>query len=174
VAEVAIPLPLTTGEPTLTTIRRRRRSVSGQAREVELQLTLRPIPRFRFEQTYIYSSLKTDTANVFNNPIMRWKLNYQFTRELSLRAILDYEAVLPNTALVDLEKEKLFTADILLTYLLNPSTALYVGYTDGYENLELTATAPRELRRTDSSLNSTGRQVFVRVELLMALLVNDG
>ncbi|MGH7451426.1 MAG: DUF5916 domain-containing protein, partial [bacterium] len=151
----------------------------GKAMEGELQLTLRPTPRFRFDQAYIYSRLSTrknsqlpgsaSSSSIFNNPIMRWKLNYQFTRALSLRAILDYEAVLPNTALVDLEKEKRFAADILLTYLLNPTTALYVGYTDGYENLELIpprGTKPRELRRTNSPFNSTGRQVFVKASYL--------
>jgi hypothetical protein len=155
----------------------------AKAWEAEIQLTLRPTPRFRFEQTYIYSNLTTSknsklpgnftsASSVFNNPIVRWKLNYQFTRELSLRAIVDYEAVLPNSALVDLEKEKRFASDVLLTYLLNPGTALHVGYTDGYENLELIpphGMNPRELRRTDSPFNSTGRQFFVKASYLWRL-----
>jgi hypothetical protein len=149
----------------------------GKAREAKLLVTLRPTPRFRFEQTYIYGSLRTSTvsplaeafmasSSVFNNPIARWKLNYQFTRELSVRAILDYEAVLPNPALVDLEREKRFAADVLVTYMLNPSTALYVGYTDGYENVALTATEQRELMRTNSPFNSIGRQLFLKASYL--------
>jgi hypothetical protein len=148
----------------------------GKAREAKFQMTLRPTPRFRFEQTYIYGSLSTSrssalpgmfaaSASVFNNPIARWKLNYQFTRELSLRAILDYEAVLPNTSLVDLEREKRFAADVLVTYLLNPNTALYLGYIDGYENLAL-AEGQSELSRTNSPFNSTGRQLFLKASYL--------
>ncbi|MGH7490820.1 MAG: DUF5916 domain-containing protein [bacterium] len=149
----------------------------GKAREAKFQLTLRPTPRFRFEQTCIYGSLKTSinprlgeafaaASSVFNNPIARWKLTYQFTRELSVRAILDYEAVLPNPALVDLEREKRFAADILFTYMLNPNTALYVGYIDGYENLALTAAEQSELYRTNSPFNSTGRQFFLKASYL--------
>jgi hypothetical protein len=146
------------------------------AAEGELQLTLRPTPRFRFDQTFIYSSLRTNrrsivpevpsSSAVFNNPIWRWKVNYQFTRALSLRAIVDYEAVRPNTALVDLEDEKRFAADILLTYLLNPGTALHLGYTDNYENIDLMDTMPRSLRRVRSPFNSTGRQVFFKLSYL--------
>ena len=40
----------------------------------------------------------------------------------------------PNTALVDLERERRFNADVLFTYMVNPWTAVYVGYTDAYEN----------------------------------------
>jgi hypothetical protein len=148
----------------------------ARATEAELQLTLRPTPRFRFDQAYIYSRLTTGNnpglpggasgANVFENPILRWKLNYQFTRALSLRAIVDYEAVLPNPSLVDLEKEKRFAADVLLTYLVNPGTAVHVGYTDNYENLYLPPTSGAGLRRVNSPFHSTGRQFFFKVSYL--------
>lgn len=141
------------------------------AKEVEgqTQLTLRPTPRVRFDQTYIYNRLGThrNSQTVFNNHIARWKLNYQFTRALSLRAILDYEAVLPNTSLVDLDYEKRFTTDLLLTYLVNPGTVVYVGYTDGYENLALVPDSPARLRRTISLFGSTGRQLFIKVSYLL-------
>jgi hypothetical protein len=58
---------------------------------------------------------------------MRSKINYQFTRELSLRAILDYDAVLPNESLIAADRAKRFNADFLVTYLVHPGTALYAG-----------------------------------------------
>lgn len=141
-----------------------------------LGLTLRPTTRFRIDQTYLYSRLGTRPdsappgtplgASIFNNHLLRSKLNYQFNRELSLRAILDYNAVLPNTSLVSLERTKRFTADFLLTYLLNPGTAFYVGYTDGYENLALLPTLPPTLGRTISPATSTGRNFFVKMSYL--------
>jgi hypothetical protein len=143
--------------------------------EGELQLTLRPTPRFRLDQLFIFSHLKTEQpfphlntpagATVYDNPILRSNLTYQFTRALSLRAILDYESILPNQVLVDLEKEKRFAADILLTYLVNPWTAIYLGYTDNYENLLLEGEPPT-VRRGPRNLQSVGRQVFFKVSYL--------
>ena len=107
------------------------------------------------------------STRIFENPIARWKLNYQFTRALSLRFIVDYQSVLPDTALVELEREKHLAGDLLATYLLNPGTALYVGYTDRRENLALDAITPPRLRRTDDLSTSTGRQFFVKVSYLV-------
>ncbi len=144
--------------------------------EGELQLRFRPTSQFSFEQTYIYNRLRTRdglgpqdapaSTSIFNNHILRSKVNYQFTRELSLRAILDYEAVLPNTDLIDLEREKRLNADLLLTYLLNPGTALHVGYADGYENLRLDPTNSL-FRRGGAPTTSVGRQFFVKMSYLL-------
>ncbi len=139
--------------------------------------TLRPSSRFAFDETYIYNRLATrkdhlpdgdvKPAVIFNNHILRSRINYQFSRALSLRAIFDYNSVLPNERLVALERDKRFTADFLMTYLVNPGTALHVGYTDGYQNLALAPTAPPSLIRTGAPVNSTGRQVFVKVSYLL-------
>ncbi len=63
------------------------------------------------------------------------KMNYQFTRFLALRTVLDYDSVLPNASLVSLVNNKLIGTDVLLTYLLHPGTAVYAGYSDAYENV---------------------------------------
>ncbi len=153
-----------------------------------LGLTVRLVPRIRFDQTYIYTRLGTRAGStpagfssgmsIFNNHILRSKLNYQFNRELSLRAILDYNATLANPSLLDLQSAlggfpggspvptKRFTADFLLTYLLHPGTALYVGYTDRKENLGLDPSSPPLLRRIRSPSTATGRQFFVKLSYL--------
>ena len=141
--------------------------------------TLRPRPRLRFDQTYIYSRLGAREGStpagffpgtaIFNNHIVRSKLNVQFTRALSVRAILDYNSVLPNPQLVQLSRAKSLRGDVLFTYLLHPGTALYVGYSDLYENLEIdpVSAAPlRTLRRTTSPNNPTGRLFFVKLSYL--------
>ena len=102
-----------------------------------LGLTFRPRPRLRLDESYIYSRLgaarewlpdpTVEPGAIFNNHILRSKVNYQFSRELSLRAIFDYNGVLPNASLVSLDRSKRLGADVLLTYLLHPGTALYVG-----------------------------------------------
>jgi Domain of unknown function (DUF5916) len=159
----------------------------ASSRDAQFGFTLRPTPRFRFDQTYIYERLGTlagstlpgtaPGASVFNNHLLRSKFNYQFTRELSLRTILDYNAVLANQDLVDLDTaftstipgvivpSKHFTADFLLTYLLHPGTAVYVGYTDNYENLNINPVG-NSIIRTGSPTIPTGRQFFVKASYL--------
>jgi hypothetical protein len=138
--------------------------------------TVRPRPQLRIDQTYLYSRLGAEkewlpagvaptSGAIFNDHILRTKANYQFSRSLSLRAIVDYHGVLPNTSLVSLEKNKRVGADLLLTYLLHPGTALYAGYSDGYENVAWNA-GTNTLQRRDFPGTSTGRQVFVKVSYL--------
>ena len=73
-------------------------------------VTVLPTPALRWEQSYIYNGLKVreDDAgkglvkgtSIFNNHILRSKVNDQFTTPLSLRFIFDYESVSPNSSLV--------------------------------------------------------------------------
>jgi hypothetical protein len=151
----------------------------ANARSARFGLTLRPMPRLRVDETYLYSRLATRNGStpagfapdtpIFNNHIWRSKLNYQFTKELSVRAILDYNSVLPNSQLVALGRTKSLKADVLLTYLLNPGTALYIGYSDLYENLEVdpfSAAPLRILSPTGAPNHSTGRQIFIKLSYL--------
>jgi hypothetical protein len=130
-------------------------------------VTFRPLARLLLDQTYIYSRLSQPGASIFNNHIVRSKLNYQFTRALSVRSILDYNGVLPNQSLVALDRRKHVTADVLMTYLVHPGTALYVGYTDGYDNLRPDPeSTPGSLSLRGAPTVSTGRQIFVKSSYL--------
>jgi hypothetical protein len=151
-------------------------SFLGNSRNASLELTLRPTSRLRLDETYIYSLLRTRavgvfepaaTTSVYNNHIARSKMNYQFTRELSLRAIVDYSGVLPNASLVSLERTKRVGYDILATYLLHPGTAVYVGFMDIYENLALNPALPPYLTLSGSPNLNTGRQFFVKLSYLL-------
>jgi hypothetical protein len=149
----------------------------GRATEITAGFSIRPGPQLQMEETYIYSGLwtaeesrlagvETGTA-VFNNHIVRSKANYQFSRQFSLRFIMDYNSVLPNRSLVYLDSERRIGLDLLFTYMLNPGTALYVGYTDLHENYRLDPMrSPALSRTTDPNLN-TGRQVFVKLSYLL-------
>jgi hypothetical protein len=128
--------------------------------------TLRPNARLRLDESYIYSGLGTGTQSIFNNHIVRSKVNYQFNKAASLRAIVDYNSVLPNAALVALDREKHIGTDVLMTYMVNPGTALYVGYTDLFDNWRLDPTVSPALKRTAFPDMNTGRQVFVKLSYL--------
>jgi len=125
-------------------------------------ITLRPNVRLRIQQTYFYTRL----AHVFTNHIFRNTVNYQFSPALSLRAIIDYNAVLSNTALADYDTSKKFTGDLLLAYLPHPGTAVYLGYTNSRENLALLG-EPAALVRIPNPDLQTGSQVFVKVSYLL-------
>ena len=61
---------------------------------------------------------------------------------------------------------KNFNADFLLTYLLNPFTALYIGYNRNMDNLELLRYSPyNQLLRTQGLLPD-GHQFFVKFSYL--------
>jgi len=139
---------------------------AGIYRHGSLSLTLRPTKRTRLDETYIYEGFRAAAAAVYNNHIVRSKVNYQFTRELSLRAIVDYNGVLPNTALVAMDRTKRVGYDFLFTYLIHPGTALYVGYTDIYENLRFNPSRPPYLTPAGSPDFNTGRQAFVKLSYL--------
>jgi len=139
----------------------------GRATEAELQLTVRPTPGLRVDQAAIESRLDTwSGARVFTERQFRTKINYQFSRFLSLRAIVDYKAEFGDTTLADIEDKRKWGADVLLTYLVNPGTACYVGYTDRYENLAIAAGSPPSLFRSRSPDLSVARQVFVKLSYL--------
>ncbi len=141
----------------------------ADSRDVSAQATFRPTSGLLFDETYIYSHLATRPdsgihATIFDNHIVRSRVNYQVNRELSFRAILDYNGVLSNPLLVDLDRTKHLTADLLMTYLVHPGTAVYIGYTDGYDNVAIDAQGVRGLIRNPST--STGRQFFVKTSYL--------
>ncbi|MBI3670316.1 MAG: hypothetical protein HY237_11105 [Acidobacteria bacterium] len=75
--------------------------------------------------------------------------------------------MLANAALVDLERSKLLTFDLLLTFLVHPGTAIYIGYADRYENFALDPAASSGLRRVGGPGLSTGRTFFIKVSYLL-------
>ena len=127
-----------------------------------LGLAFRPTPRLRLEQTYLYSSLE----DVFSNHITRSTFNYQFTRELSMRVIADYNALHPNPAKVRSIHDERVAIDALVTYQTGPTTAIYVGYTSGYQNV-LASEEGSAATRSESPSTLVGRQLFVKASYLI-------
>jgi hypothetical protein len=138
----------------------------------EFGVTVRPSTRLRIDNTYLLFRLtsRQDGSSVFNNHILRSKWNYQFTRELSARLIFQYDALLANQRNTSLETRKNFNADFLLTYLLHPGTALYLGYNTNLQNLDvipcaLPAACTTQVVRT-SRFRNDARGFFVKFSYL--------
>ena len=135
-----------------------------------LSVSVRPISSLRIDNTYLFSRLRdrASEAAIFNNHIMRTKWNWQFNRELSFRMILQYTTTLANSAFTSLPTTKQFNADFLLTYLIHPGTAIYVGYNSDLQNIDpALQTAPSGgLVRTRDHFINDGRLFFVKVSYL--------
>jgi len=84
-----------------------------------------------------------------------------------LRAIFDYNSVIPNSSMVALENSRRAGMDVLLTYLLHPGTALYLGYTNARENLAFDPLLSPSLYRTDFPDTTTGRQIFIKLSYML-------
>lgn len=155
-------------------------------------VTFRPMKPLKIENTYLFERLRATQAEylaalsqappgavlgkgIFNNHIVRSKWNWQFTPALSLRLIMQYNSVLADTPentfypYTYLPTQKEFNADFLLTYLVHPGTAIYVGYNSDLQNLDHDLApgplGPAGLFTSRGYINDS-RQFFVKVSYL--------
>ncbi len=145
-------------------------------------LTFRPNRSLRIDNSYLLFRLHQcpDCTNQqpdllprpsgsLNNHIIRSKWNYQFNKELSFRFIGEYSAVLANPSFTSLQTTKNFNADFLITYLVHPSTAIYVGYNSNLENIDpsLASDGSGGVNHIPSGrLINDGRNFFVKASYL--------
>jgi len=112
--------------------------------------------------------------SIFNDHILRSKWNWQFTPQLSMRVILQYNALLAGTPGIGspytyLPTSRQFNADFLITYLVHPGTAIYVGYNSDLQNLAVVPETPPvsgSVTNTAKGYINDSRQFFVKVSYL--------
>ena len=137
--------------------------------EANFGFTLRPNRHLLSDNSYVLARLTSlgTGDSIFTNHIFRSRWNWQFNPQLALRVILQYDTVLANQALTRLEDHKKFNADFLFTYLINPWTALHVGYNGNMQNLAIRPTAiGSEVIRTDEMMQDA-RQFFIKFSYLV-------
>jgi hypothetical protein len=123
----------------------------------------------KLEGTYLLSRLSTRSASarVFDNHILRGKVSWQPTLRLNLRTILQYDSLRAEPLLTSLETSRNLNVDVLFTYLVNPWTALYVGYNNNQNDRRLVPTGDgSDLIRTDR-LGPDSWQLFVKASYLV-------
>ena len=153
--------------------------ITGDETATTQTLTLKPTTHLEIDNTYIFDRVRNSAADhaAFNYHIFRSKWNYQFTPSLSLRVITQYNGLLANTQYSSLTTAKNLNFDFLITYLVHPGTAVYVGYNSNLQNLlpGLCHRAPGSLQcdpngiglvHSDSFIND-GRQFFVKLSYLI-------
>jgi hypothetical protein len=133
-------------------------------------ISFRPVSALRIDNTYLFSRQRDREtgAAIFNNHIIRSKWNWQFNRELSFRMILQYTATLANPLFTSLQTTKQLNGDFLITYLIHPGTAIYIGYNSDFQNIDpdLQVESDGNLLRTQDRLINDSRQFFVKVSYL--------
>lgn len=141
----------------------------GHEDQGNFTLTFHASGRLRIDNNYLLEHVRERDTHLtaVTNHIVRSKWNYQFTKELSARVILQYTSVLSNPLISSLSPTKNFNADFLITYLVHPGTAIYVGYNSNLQNLDrrLIPTPTGLLTTPDSYINDS-RQFFVKASYL--------
>ncbi|MFN2977199.1 carbohydrate binding family 9 domain-containing protein [Terriglobus aquaticus] len=112
----------------------------------------------------------------YESQTLRTKVNYQFTRSFSLRAIVEYDSVLANPLVTTLARTKQVSSQVLFTWLPHPGTAVYVGYNNALENLDRSLcyrnlSGACDPNNTDVPYSpqylATGRELFVKASYLL-------
>jgi hypothetical protein len=120
--------------------------VLGKGATAEVWGTFKPVQRLAIEPDINYSVLHhpDDDSRIFEGTIFRVRGQYQFTRELFLRLITQYD-----------EFDGSLEIDPLVSYKLNPFTVAYLGSTHDYND-----GAP------DEGFMPTQRQFFAKLQYL--------
>jgi hypothetical protein len=137
-------------------------------KQIEAGLRWRPMDRLRVDTTYLSTQLddRNGSGRIFDDEILRARFNFQFTKEMSLRFIAQLEDTDP-TALSSLVRRKNLNLDVLFRYVLNPYSALYVGFNNNESNLQLVDTPQgTQVVRTED-LARDGEQMFVKFSYLL-------
>ena len=149
----------------------------GDETSINMTLGLKPMSRLQIDNTYIFDRIRHNPldVSVYNNHIIRSKWNYQFNRELSVRVIAQWNGLLANPTYSSLTTTKQMNFDFLVTYLLHPGTAVYVGYNSDLANLDpglcarvagtCVPTTDGLLRSQNGFIND-GKQFFVKLSYL--------
>jgi hypothetical protein len=146
---------------------------------VQALISFNPLKQLTDDNTYLLDrdhSVK-DGHLVYESQTLRTKLNYQFTRAISARVIVEYDTTLANPLETSLPRTKEVQTQALLTWLPHPGTVLYLGWNNDLQNYNHTLCArqggpcdPTQpiLPRGPAYLDD-GRQIFLKFSYLFRL-----
>jgi hypothetical protein len=117
----------------------------GKGTDIEAFATIRPTGWIALRPSYVHSDLSVGGQEIFSGYILRNRADLQFTRELFLRLVVEYDNF-----------DKALSIEPLLTYRVNPFTLVYAGSARGYQQYE----GPTGWTRTDT-------QYFAKVQYLL-------
>jgi hypothetical protein len=122
--------------------------ILGKGNNIAFGISLKLFKRFFIDPDYTFSNLKDPQTNtvIFNGYIFRTKFTYQFTRELFVRLIAQYDQFSDR-----------FDIEPLIYYKLNPFSIFYIGSSLNYNYYN------------EYNWKNTQRQYFVKFQYLFQL-----
>jgi hypothetical protein len=136
--------------------------------DVTASATVRLSDSLMLDVSYLFDRLAGVAAQeaLYRNSITRVRLGEQFTRALSVRAIVQYTQLTVDTLRSSLQPARSLNYDLLVTYLTAPGTALYLGANYNLADAD-PQSAPLGAGRVHSpALINTGWQVFTKISYL--------
>jgi hypothetical protein len=143
----------------------------------QVLFTLQPLRQLTADNTYLLDRDHSvaSGALVYETQTFRTKVNYQFTRAISARVIVEYDTTLANHNETSLLRTKEVGTEALFTWLPHPGTAIYIGYNNDMQNLDraLCNRLPGGACDPDNTvapraphLLNDGRQIFIKASYL--------
>jgi hypothetical protein len=140
-------------------------------------VSVNPLKQLTMDNTYLLDrdfNAHTD-AFVYESQTFRTKLNYQFTRALSARVIVEYDSTLVNPVETSLARTKQVQTQALLTWLPHPGTVIYVGWNSDLQNYNHmlcdrvggTCDPSQPILPRGPGYLNDGRQFFVKASYLL-------
>ena len=127
---------------------------AGQSRDANVEITFQPTGRFT--ESIAYTRVEFDRQDtgerVYTVDIVNTRATYQFTRELALRATVQYDGA-----------ERRVLTDFLASWELRPGTLVYAGYGGLYEQQRY---AHGEWRTGEGDYLGTRRGFFLKTSYL--------
>jgi hypothetical protein len=99
----------------------------GMSNRFSVSTGFQPWPKFEANLSFVYSDFtkSSDHTKIYQYPIERIKLTYQFNKYLFIRGILEYNGY-----------RKSLLTDFLVSFTYIPGTVGYLGYGSLYEQLD--------------------------------------
>ena len=101
----------------------------GLSNRLSVSAVFQPWPKFETTLSFVYSDFfrESDQSKVYQYPIERFKLTYQFNKYLFIRGIIEYNGY-----------RKSLVTDFLVSFTYIPGTVGYLGYGSLYEQSDET------------------------------------
>jgi hypothetical protein len=105
-----------------------RQSETGRQWNLQTTIRWRPLTALRIDTTWLRTSLDLDDGReVFATDIVRSQWAWQFTRAWSARLIGRIDSTRRDASITTIRPARTLNLDLLVTRLINPWTAVYVG-----------------------------------------------
>ncbi len=134
------------------------RPVLGNVLSAGGSLTFKPLDRLILQENIDYARLDYPNGeNIYHGIVIRSRVNYQHSRELSARVVVQYDSFSNSVSF-----------EPLISYKLNPFSIFYIGSTSRWQNFH-EIQKPNSQEFFDTTYRPASRGYFFKVQYLFAV-----